>query len=121
MTDEAPEELVTLSEAARLVGMSTLAVLRLVVRRQVPSVSTPHGIRIPRTVVDEFPVPADYVPVAEEARRLGVVSLIEARDRLGVDEDTFASLVLDRRLPHVFVQGEVHIPLEAIERHRRAS
>lgn len=121
MTDETAEELVSLSEAAGLVGMSTLAVLRLVVRRQVPCVSTPRGIRIPRTIVDRFQVPADYVPVAEEAQRLGVLSLVEARDRLGVDEDTFARLVLDRRLPHVFVQGEVHIPLEAIESYRRAS
>jgi predicted HTH domain antitoxin len=121
MSDEPTEELVPLAEAARVVGMSTLAVLRLVVRREVPSVSTPRGVCIPRTVVDGFSVPADYVPVAEEARRLGVVSLIEARERLGVDEDTFARLVLDRRLPHVFVQGEVHIPVEAIETYRRAS
>ena len=113
------EDTYGLTEAAERVGMSTLALVQLVTRRLLPCVVEHGRIRIERAVIDSFVAPADYVPVADEARQLGALSLGEAIERLGGNEDEFARALLDRRIPHMLIQGVVHIPEAALEEYRR--
>lgn len=111
-----------LTEAAERVGMSTLALVQLVTRRRLPCVVEGGRIRIERALIDSFVTPTDYVPVAQEAREQGALSLSEAIERLGANEDDFARALLDRRIPHVLIQGVVHVPEAALEEYRlRAS
>jgi hypothetical protein len=58
------------------------------------------------------------VSIAEHARQLGALTIVEAARRLEVEGVELIQAMRDRRIRYVMVQGIAHIPEDALDEYR---
>lgn len=56
--------------------------------------------------------------IAEQARQLGALTVVEAARRLEVEGVELIRAMRDRRIRYVMVQGIAHIPEDALDEYR---
>lgn len=56
--------------------------------------------------------------IAEQARQLGALTIVEAARRLEVDGVELIQAMRERRIRYVMVQGIAHIPEDALDEYQ---
>jgi hypothetical protein len=58
------------------------------------------------------------VSIAEQARQLGALTIVEAARRLDVEGVELIHAMRERRIRYIMVQGIAHIPEDALDEYR---
>lgn len=56
--------------------------------------------------------------IAEQARQLGALTIVEAARRLDVEGVELIQAMRERRIRYIMVQGIAHIPEDALDEYR---